>query len=190
MDVRLIRLTSLLVLAALFASCASSSVSAVSPHAAITTPSASPRSTEPIDPPSRTACATRVLTALVDAINTRDETAIGHLIGPGPASTQSFQAVSIVTFGEAGPLLGAPGVHEVGYTPDAARRILLLHAALGERWSLGLVRSGEGPSWDGGVGAEVHFERQLADGRVMKTIGKTQLSCLGFVIYVLGLGDE
>ena len=190
MDVRLIRLTSLLILAALFASCASSSVPAVSPRAAITTPSASRRPTEPIDPPSRTACATRVLTALVDAINTRDEIAIGQLIAASLWSSQDFQWVSMSTSSEFGPTLRGPGVNEVDYTPEGARRILLRHAALGEHWSLGLVRAGEGPNWDGGVGAEVHFERGLADGRVVKTSGKTQLSCLGSAIYVLSLGDE
>ena len=91
---------------------------------------------------------------------------------------------------EFGPTLRGPGSNEVDYTAEGARRLLLRHAALGERWTLGLVRSGAGPDWDGGVGAEVHFERQLADGRVIKTSGKTQLSCLGSTIYVLSVGDD
>jgi hypothetical protein len=37
--------------------------------------------------------------------------------------------------------------------------------------------------------AEIHFERQLADGRVVKTSGKTALSCIGSAIYVLSLAD-
>lgn len=190
MDVRLVRLACLVVIAALFVSCANSSALAASPRAAFTTPSASPRPTEPIDPLSRTACATRVLAALVDAINTRDEIAIGWIIAASPWSSQDFQWVSMSTSSEFGPTLRGPGSNEVDYTAEGARRLLLRHAAQGERWTLGLVRAGEGPNWDGGVGAEVHFERQLADGRVVKTSGKTQLSCLGAAIYVLSLGDE
>ena len=131
-----------------------------------------------------------MLAALVDAINTRDEMAIGRLIAASPWSSVGFQWVSMSTSSEAGPTLRGPGVNEVDYTAEGARRILLRHAALGERWSLGFVRSGEGPSWHGGVDAEVHFERQLADGRVVKTGGKTALSCIGATIYVLSLGDD
>ena len=190
MDVRLIRLTALLILTALFASCASSSVSVVSPRAAITTPSASPPPTEPIDPPARTACATRVLAALVDAINTRDETAIGRLIAASPWSSVGFQWVSMSTSSEFGPTLRGPGSNEVDYTAEGARRLLLRHAAPGEHWTLGTVRASEGPSWHGGVDAEVHLERQFADGRVVKTGGKTALSCIGSAIYVLSVGDD
>lgn len=158
--------------------------------ATFATPSASGPPTEPIDASSRTSCATRVLSSLVDAINARDETAIGRLIGPGPAMTQAFQWVSMSASSEAGPTLRSPGANEVDYSPEGARRILLQHAARGERWSLGTVRAGAGPSWHGGVDAEVHFERSLADGRIVKTGGKTALSCLGPAIYVLSLGDE
>jgi len=153
-------------------------------------PSASARPTEPIDAPSRTGCATRVLNALVEAINTRDEMAMGRLIGPGPSLTQAFQWVSMSTSSEFGPTLRGPGSNEVDYTPEGARRILLQHAAQGDRWTLGTIRAGEGPSWHGGVDAELHLERQLADGRVVKTGGKTALSCIGSSIYVLSLGDE
>lgn len=129
-----------------------------------------------------------MLTALVDAINARDETAIGRLIGPGPSF--GFQWVSITTLGEFGLTLRGPGMNEVDYTPEGARRLLLAHATQGERWSMGTIRASEGPSWHGGVDAEVHFGRQLADGRVVKTGGKAALSCIGSAIYVLSLGDE
>lgn len=191
MDVPLIRLTPLLGLAAMLASCTSAMPSAAlsaPPRMEIATPSASSRPTEPIDALSRTSCANRVLSGLVDAINARDETAIGRLIGPGPSS--GFQWVSITTSSEFGPTLRGPGVNEVDYTPEGARRLLLAHASQGERWSMGAVRAYDGPSWHGGVDAEVHFQRQLADGRVVKTGGKTALSCIGSAIYVLSLGDE
>ena len=157
---------------------------------ALSSPSASARPTEPIDPPSRTACATRVLTVLVDAMNARDEMAIGRIIGPGPSLTQAFQWVSMSSSSEVGPTQRGPGVNEVDYSPEGARRILVQHAAQGERWTLGAVIAGEGPSWHGGVDAEVHLERRLADGRVVKTGGKTALSCIGSAIYVLSLGDD
>lgn len=153
-------------------------------------PSASAPLSEPIDAGLRTACATRVLTMLVDAINSRDEVALGQIIVSGPSSSQAFQWVSMSTSSEFGPTLRGPGVHEVDYTPVGARRILLRHAAEGERWTLGAVRAGDGPSWHGGVDAEVHLERQTTDGRVVKTSGKTALSCLGSAIYVLSLGDD
>lgn len=131
-----------------------------------------------------------MLSVLVDAINARDITAIGQVIGPGPLGAQAFQWVSMSTSREFGPTPRSPGANEVDYTADGARRLLLRHAAQGERWTLGVVRAGEGPSWHGGVDAEVHFDRQLADGRVVKTGGKTALSCTGSAIYVLSLGDE
>lgn len=192
MDVPSVRLTSVLVFAAMLASCTSSVPSALSapPHTEIVTPSASARATEPIDASSRTSCATRVLSGLVDAINARDETAVGRIIGPGPLQTQAFQWVSMSTSSEAGPTLRGPGVNEVDYTPEGARRLLLAHAAQGEHWSMGTIRAGDGPSWHGGVDAEVHFQRQMADGRVVKTGGKTALSCIGSAVYVLSLGDD
>jgi hypothetical protein len=55
---------------------------------------------------------------------------------------------------------------------------------------MGTMRAGDGASWHGGVDAEVHFQRQMADGRVIKTGGKTALSCVGSAIYVLSLGDD
>jgi hypothetical protein len=131
-----------------------------------------------------------VLTVLVDAINTRDMTAIGRAIGPGPLGAQAFQWVSMSTSSEAGPTLRGPGTNEVEYSAEGARRLLLRHAEQGERWTLGVIRAGEGPSWHGGVDAEVHLDRQLADGRVVKTGGKTALSCIGSAIYVLSLGDD
>ncbi len=149
-------------------------------------PSASARPTEPVDAPSRTACATRVVTALVEAINTRNEMAMGRLIGPGPAPLQAFQWVSLTS----GSNNLGPGTGETEYSADGARRMLLRHAEQGERWTLATARAGEGPSWHGGVDAELHLERQLADGRVIKTGGKTALSCIGSAIYVLSLGDE
>jgi hypothetical protein len=169
-----------------------------SPLEAVSSPSASPdapagasiRPREPTDAPSRTACATRVLSVLVDAINARDVAAIGQVIGPGPEVGQTFQWVSMSTSSEAGPTLRGSAVNEVEYTPDGARRLLLQHAAKGERWTLGIIRGGAGPSWHGGVDAEVHFDRQLADGRTVKTAGKTALSCIASAIYVLSLGDE
>jgi len=159
-------------------------------HGTFATPSLPALSAEPIDASSRTICATRVLNALVDAINARDETAIGRLIGPGPAMTQAFQWVSMSASSEAGPALSSPRATEVDYTPEGARLILLQHASRGERWSLGTVHAGAGPSWHGGVDAEVHFERRLADGRVVKTGGKTALSCIGSALFVLSVGDE
>jgi len=184
------RLICCIALAALFAvGCAASSpgLAAVSPSQS---PSPSARPTEPIDAGSRTACATRVLSALVDAINSRDEVALGQIIAAGPSSSQAFQWVSMSTSSEFGPTLRGPGVNEVDYTPVGARRILLRHAAEGERWTLGAVRAGDGPSWHGGVDAEIHVERRTTDGRVVKTSGKTALSCIGSAIYVLSLGDE
>ncbi len=157
---------------------------------ASTRPSSSARPTEPIEAQLRTACATRVLTALVDAINARDAVALGQMIGSGQLPTQAFQWVSMSTSSEVGPTLRGPGVNEVDYTPEGARRILLQHAAQGERWTLRAVVAGDGPSWHGGIDAEVHFERQLADGRVVKTPGKTALSCIGSAIYVLSLADD
>jgi hypothetical protein len=94
------------------------------------------------------------------------------------------------TSSEFGPTLRGPGVNEVDYTPIGARRILLRHSQQGERWALVSVRAGEGPSWHGGVDAEVGFERTLATGQVVKTNGKTALSCVGSAIYVLSLGDD
>lgn len=180
-----LRMRALILAALVAASCA--------PAATPTPPSSiepSARPTEPTDPPSRTACAARVLTLLVDAINTRDGTAMSRVVGAGPSLSQAFQWVSMSTSSEVGPTLRGPGTNEVEYSAEGARQLLLRHAALGERWTLGVVRSGEGPSWHGGVDAEVHFERQLADGRVVKTGGKTALSCIASAIYVLSLGDE
>ncbi len=165
-------------------------VNCASGERAISSPSPSARPTEPIAAQLRTACATRVLTALVDAINRRDAVALGQIIGSGQLPTQAFQWVSMSTSSEVGPTLRGPGVNEVDYTPEGARRILLQHAAQGERWTLGAVVAGDGPSWHGGIDAEVHFERQLPDGRVLKTSGKTALSCIGSAIYVLSLGDD
>ncbi|HEV2011216.1 MAG TPA: hypothetical protein VGS17_09350 [Candidatus Limnocylindria bacterium] len=127
-----------------------------------------------------------MLTALVDAINSRDEAALARLIAPGPSLSQAFQWVSI----SAKSTNIGPGTGEAEYSPEGARRLLLQHAAQGERWTLGVVRAGEGPSWHGGVDAEVHFGRQSTDGRVVKTGGKTALSCIGSAIYVLSLGDD
>lgn len=190
-------LRALMPLALVAAACAASVTVAPSPPvsptiaaATATAPSPSDRPTEPPDASLRSTCATRVLSALVDAINVRDEVAIGTLIGPGPLPTQGFQWVSLSTSSESGPTLRGSGVNEVDYTPEGARRLLLAHAAQGERWSLGVVRAGDGPSWHGGVDAEVHVGRQLADGRVVKTGGKTALSCIGSAIYVLSLGDD
>jgi hypothetical protein len=131
-----------------------------------------------------------VLSLLVDAINTRDVMAVSQVIGPGPSLSQAFQWVSMSTSSEAGPTLRGPGTNEVEYSAEGARLLLLRHAEQGEHWTLRVVRAGEGPSWHGGVDAEVHFERQFADGRVVKTGGKAALSCLGSAIYVLSLGDE
>ena len=156
-------------------------------HAAAASPSVA---SEPTDATSRSACATRVLTLLVDAINARDVMAIGRVVGPGPSGSQAFQWVSMSTSSEFGPTLRGPGSNEVEYSAEGARRLLLRHAEQGERWTLATVRAGEGPSWHGGVDAELHLERQLADGRVIKTGGKTALSCIGSAIYVLSLGDE
>jgi hypothetical protein len=161
-----------------------------SSHTETAGPSATARPSEPIDASSRTMCATRVLSALVDAVNSRDDRAMARLIGPGPLPTQAFQWVSMSTSSEAGPTLRGPGVNEVDYTPEGARAILLRHGAQGERWSMGTVRTSDGASWHGGVDAELHLERQLADGRAVKTGGKTALSCIASAIYVLSLGDE
>jgi hypothetical protein len=131
-----------------------------------------------------------VLTALVEAMNTRNEVAVGQIIGPGPAVSQAFQWVSMSTSSEYGPTLRGPGINKAEFAPAGARSLLLEHAAQGERWTVGAVIAGEGPSWHGGVDAEVHVERQLADGRVVKTSGKTALSCIASAIYVLSLGDD
>ena len=173
----------------LYAACAAS-LPPASPsvsRAAVASPSVP---SEPSDATSRSACATRVLTLLVDAINARDVMAIGRVVGPGPSGSQAFQWVSMSTSSEAGPTLRGPGSNEVDYSAEGARRLLFRHAEQGERWTLATVRAGEGPSWHGGVDAELHLERQLADGRVIKTGGKTALSCIGSAIYVLSLGDE
>jgi hypothetical protein len=131
-----------------------------------------------------------VLIALVDAMNTRNEAAVARIIGPGPSGDQAFQWVSMSTSSEYGPTLRGPGINTAEFTPEGARRLLLQHAAQGARWTVGAVIAGEGPSWHGGVDAEVHLERRLADGRVVTTSGKTALSCIASVIYVLSLGDD
>ena len=110
------------------------------------------------------------------AINNGDALALERAIGPGPLGAQGFQWVSTSTSSE--------------YTPAGARRLLLRHSQQGERWTLVSVSATVGPSWHGGVDAEVHFERQMADGQVIKTHGKTALSCVGSAVYVLSLGDE
>ena len=153
-------------------------------------PSKSATPAESNDASVRTACAVRVLDELVRAFNSGDTPALERTIGPGPLGTQSFQWVSLSTSSEFGPTLQGTGLNEVDYTPDGARRILLRHSQQGERWTLVSVRAGDGPSWHGGVDAEVHFERKLANGQVVKTGGKTALSCVGSAIYVLSLGDE
>ena len=162
------------------------SVNCASAERVISSPSPSARPTEPIAAQLRTACATRVLAALVGAINSGDTVALGQLIAPGPASTQAFQWVS---FSPRSNSIG-PGTGETEYTPEGARRLLLQHATQGEHWTLGTVIAGDGPSWHGGIDAEIHLERQSTDGRVVKTSGKTALSCLGSAIYVLSLGDD
>ncbi len=174
--VRLLRLTLSVTIAALLcAACAGAPGSGSSPSA-----SATARPTEPVESRLRTACAIPVLSALVDAINARNEVALGRLIGSGPLPTQGFQWVSMTTT-----------VNTTAYTPDGARRMLLDRAAQGDRWTVASVTSaGDGPSWHGGVDAEVHVTRQLPDGRVVKTSGKAALSCMGSVIYVLSLGDD
>ncbi len=162
------------------------------PSAPATTssPSSTPIPVEATDANLRTACARRVLEELVQAFNAGDVAALEQTIGPGPLATQGFQWVSMSTSSEYGPTLRGPGVNEVDYTPDGARRLLLRHSEQGERWTLVSVRAGDGPSWHGGVDAEVDFERKLANGRVVKTGGKTALSCIGSSIYVLSLGDD
>jgi hypothetical protein len=180
----------MLVVATLLCAACAASLSPTSSAGPATVASASVPPVEPTDAKSRTACATRVLTLMDDAINARDGAAIGRFIGPGPSLSQAFQWVSLSTSSEAGPTLRGPGTNEVEYSAEGARQLLLRHATQGEGGTLGVVRAGEGPSWHGGVDAEVHFERQLADGRVVKTGGKTALSCLGSAIYVLSLGDE
>ncbi len=102
------------------------------------------------------------------------------MIGSGPLPTQAFQWVSLTTT-----------VNTTAYTPEGARRMLLDRVAQGERWTLGsVISAGDGPSWHGGVDAEVHVTRQLPDGRVVQTSGKAALSCIGSVIFVLSLGDD
>jgi hypothetical protein len=170
--------------------CAPSPVNVSSPSTLEIPKPSDSATTESNDAGVRTACAARVLGELVRAINSRDTLALERTIGPGQLGTQSFQWVSLSTSAEFGPTLQGPGLNEVEYTPDGARRILLRHSQQGERWTLVSVRAGDGPSWHGGVDAEVHFERKLANGQVVKTGGKTALSCVGSAIYVLSLGDE
>lgn len=146
----------------------------------IAQPPPSERPTEPVEARLRTACATRVLTELADAINARDAAALGRIVASGPSSNHTFQWVSIT----------AGGIHETAYTPERARRMLLDRAASGERWTLGGVTASEGPSWHGGVDAWLRLERQSADARVARMSGKTALSCLSSTIFVLGLGDD
>ena len=83
-----------------------------------------------------------------------------------------------------------PGVNEAEFAPEGARSLLLHSVAQGECWTVGAVIAGEGPSWHSGVDAEVHLERQLADGSVVKTSGKTAPSCIASAIYVLSVGDD
>jgi len=114
------------------------------------------------------------------AINTGDAAALEHLIGPGRGDLQKFQWVSLTE---------STTKHVVDYDADAARRTLLARAATGERWTLISVRSLGGTQWDGGVGAEVYFDRTLADGSVIRTHGKTALSCMKSAVYLLSLGN-
>lgn len=155
-----------------------------------TTASASPTPTEANDASSRTACATRALTEFVRVLNDAETASIARIITAGPLVTQGFQWVSMSTSSEFGPTLQRAGVNEVNYTPEGARALLLRHAEQGEHWRLVSARAGDGPSWHGGVDAEVHFERTLANGTVVRTGGKTALSCVSGAIYVLSLGDE
>jgi hypothetical protein len=174
------------------AGCTPSPVTVSSPSN-LDNPSKPTNSATPVesnDASLRTACATRVLDGLVRAINGGDALALEGVIGPGPLGAQGFQWVSMSTSSEFGPTLRGPGVNEVDYTAAGARRLLLRHSQQGERWTLISVRASEGPSWHGGVDAEVHFERNLVNGRVVTTNGKTALSCVGSTIYVLSLGDE
>jgi hypothetical protein len=177
-----VRSVLLVAFAVLIVNCASSQPVVITPPS----PSRSVRPTEPIAAPLRTTCATRVLGMLVDAINTRNDAALGQVIGSGPAPTQAFQWVSISASGKG----FGPGTGEAEYSPEAARRMLLQHAANGEHWLLGTVAAGNGPSWHSGIDAELHLERQSIDGRIVKTSGKTALSCLGTAVYVLSLGDD
>jgi hypothetical protein len=110
------------------------------------------------------------------------------LIGDSP--THGFEWVSISSTSEVGPTLRSPGSNELSYTALEARQLLLAHSRRPEHWTLVLARAGNGPSWHGGVDAEVHLERELSGGRVVKTAGKAAVSCLSSVIYVLSLGDE
>lgn len=131
-----------------------------------------------------------MLTDFVHAFNSADTAALARTIAAGPLGAQGFQWVSLSTSTEFGPTLQRPSVNEVNYTPEGARLLLLRRSEQGERWKLVSARAGEGPSWHGGVDAEVHFERTLANGTVVKSGGKTALSCSGSAIYVLSLGDE
>ena len=127
-----------------------------------------------------------MLGRLIEAINTRNETSLELVIGSGPTSTESFQWVSMSN----GNKNIGPGTGETAYTPETARLLLLQHATAGERWTLGAVTAYAGPSWHGGVDAELHLERQSPSGAVVKTSGKTALSCTASAIYVLSLGDD
>ncbi len=130
----------------------------------VTAPTSSVRPTEALDAATRTACATRVLGELVDAINKHDAAALERLAGP--SATHGFEWVSMTSSAEFGPTLTSPAAsHEVNYTPEGARLMLLTHSEGLERWTLTSVRAGAGPSWHGGVDAEVHLERRLASSR-------------------------
>ncbi len=84
-------------------------------------PAASALVTEPIDAGSRTSCATRVLTALVGAINSHDEAALGRIIASGPSAFQAFQWVSMTTSSEVGAVSHGTGVNEWTTRPPILR---------------------------------------------------------------------
>ena len=152
------------------------------------TPSPTAALTEPLDVASRTACATRVLTALASAINASDANALEALIGP--SRTHGFEWVSISSSTEVGPAQHSNSPSEVAYSPDKARQMLLAHAEKGERWTIVSVHASDGPSWHGGIDASVELDRELPGREVLKTKGKTALSCVGSVIFVLSLARD
>jgi hypothetical protein len=138
-------------------------------------------SSESNDAGVRTACATELINDLVSAFNAGDATRLGRLVASGPLATQGFQWISIHD--------GLLSAESVAYTPDAAKRLLLDRWSRGQRLKLLSVNAGVGPSWHGGVDDGLRLESLTPTGTVMLE-GKTALSCVSGVVFVLSLGTQ
>jgi hypothetical protein len=123
---------------------------------------------------ARTECARSVLTSFVDAFNAGDAPRLATFFTPtGPRAFQWFYTPETPPYG---PLLSR--------LPDY---FAAWHAA-GESWRLVSLKSGDGPSWHGGVDFAVTVERTWPD-RSVTSEGKGALDCTAGTIFVFAIGD-